>query len=168
MTYKLYPGRPSGPRLIHGHSPSHNPSPTYVTWQGMIQRCYDLDSPNFRFYGAKGITVCNRWKKFENFLSDMGLRPAGKTIERIDNSSGYSTKNCRWASKKEQQRNTVNNILLSFCGSTRCLSEWCERLKLPYGTIRHRIKYYHWSVERALTVPIRYHKHHIMRKGRVC
>lgn len=94
---------------IHGHtSRNANPSRTYVSWQGMIQRCYDPDASNYKWYGARGIKVCERWRDdngFQNFLADMGERPFDLTLERKDYDKGYTPENCKWATWKEQANN---------------------------------------------------------------
>jgi len=81
---------------------------TYRTWQSMRQRCQNPDDYAYKHYGSRGIKVCERWDKFENFLEDMGERPKGLTIERIDNDKGYFPKNCKWATMKDQLRNRRN------------------------------------------------------------
>lgn len=79
---------------------------TYRTWRSMLQRCYDPNMPSYEDYGGRGITVCKRWRRsFENFLADMGERPAEMTLDRINNNKSYSKKNCRWADKWTQARN---------------------------------------------------------------
>jgi hypothetical protein len=83
-------------RLTHGHSPYGKPSPTYKSWRNMMARCNNPNHPNYYRYGGRGIGVCKRWYKFENFLKDMGKRPEGTVIGRIDHDRGYSPSNCRW------------------------------------------------------------------------
>lgn len=85
------------------HGMSH--SPEYHTWEAMKQRCFNPHRPKFRFWGGRGITVCERWLKFENFLADMGQKPTGMTLERIDGDKDYCKENCCWASFSDQNRN---------------------------------------------------------------
>ena len=93
----------------------HNPllSSEYATWKALAQRCYNSKHKNYKYYGARGIAVCERWltknNGFANFLIDMGTRPKDLTLERIDNEKGYSKKNCKWATRKEQRQNTRPN-----------------------------------------------------------
>ena len=82
---------------------------TYNTWSTMKQRCTNPKNPNFRRYGARRITLCARWMKFENFLIDMGKRPRGKSLDRRDNEKGYSLSNCRWATRSQQRKNHSAN-----------------------------------------------------------
>jgi len=91
----------------HGHNPSKTskPSPTYQSWYAMKARSQNPSHPRFKDYGGRGVKVCERWQNFENFLEDMGIRPPGKTLDRIDNSKGYEPGNCRWATPKEQAYN---------------------------------------------------------------
>ena len=95
------------PPIIHGHCrrPSNHGSPTYMIWCTLRQRCQNPNNPNYRNYGGRGIKVCKRWNKFENFLADMGERPKGRSIDRINNDGDYKPSNCRWATWSQQMKN---------------------------------------------------------------
>lgn len=95
-------------RTTHGRA---NKSPTYRSWKEMRQRCMNPNSDKFHWYGGRGIAVCPQWESFEQFLADMGERPAGMTLDRINNDGPYSPENCRWATQLEQTRKQEKNKL---------------------------------------------------------
>ncbi len=92
-------------RATHGHMRTLAPSPTYISWQAMRNRCRNRRYHQFGLYGGRGITICHQWDSFQQFLSDMGERPLGKSLDRIDNDSGYYPGNCRWATPLQQTLN---------------------------------------------------------------
>src|SRR5262245_9769273 len=92
-------------RATHGHSRRSGFSPTYRSWDNMLSRCLNPNSTYYYDYGGRGITVCKRWLNFENFLADMGERPKGMTLDRINGDGNYRPSNCRWATPKEQAAN---------------------------------------------------------------
>jgi len=128
--------------------------PLYRIWVGMIERCCNPKRKEYIAYGGRGISVCDRWRTFENFIEDMGERPLGTTIDRIDNDLGYSPENCRWASRKEQLRNTRRKIVVEYKGRRVGLAELCEEMKVlgKYRQILNRI-YLGWPAEKALSTP---------------
>lgn len=133
-------------------------TPTYRSWTNMLSRCHNKNNKAYMHYGQRGIVVCKRWcSSFEMFLRDMGERPEGMSLDRIDNNGDYRPKNCRWASTKTQSRNTRTTLRLSFQGRTMCLADWAETLDVSYGTLRSRLLH-GWSTEDALSKPIRPHK----------
>lgn len=124
---------------------------TYKNWQNMRQRCLNPNHKYYKHYGGRGITVCKRWLRFENFLTDMGEMPKGLSIERRNNNDGYSKENCYWATNKQQQNNTRTNVLIKYDGRTQTLTEWSEELGIHRGTLRSRLRR-GWPVERILNV----------------
>jgi hypothetical protein len=125
-------------------------SPTYESWSAMLARCTYVRHPAWDRYGGRGITVCEKWKSFENFLVDMGLRPEGATIDRIDNDKNYEPGNCRWATPSEQQNNMSTNRVLEWNGTKQTLSQWARITGIKNTTISERLKR-GWSVEDALS-----------------
>lgn len=105
-------------------------SPTYVTWVSMLRRCRAKDCHKYASYGGRGIDVDPRWLSFEEFFLDMGERPAGMTIERVDNSKGYWAWNCVWATPTTQQRNIRSNRNIQFDGRIQCVSAWCSEFRV--------------------------------------
>lgn len=129
----------------HGHTHKKNnrcvKSKTYISWDGMKQRCYNVNHKAYFRYGGKGILVCSRWKNsFVNFLKDMGEKPEGLSLDRIDNEGNYCKENCRWATRKQQQNNTRKNRLISIDGTTKTAQEWCDFYNVDWNMVRGRIK----------------------------
>lgn len=142
-------GRPVKHGLYAGVDKAH---PLSNTWIGMLSRCYSPGSKPYKDYGARGITVCERWRGvdgFATFVADMGARPQGATLDRRDNNKGYSPKNCRWATRKEQQRNTRWNRRVSYGGETHSVSEWAELRGISRGCLNGRLEH-RWPLAQAL------------------
>ena len=144
-------------KRTHGYS-RH---PLYQTHYDMLRRCYDTSRKDFNHYGGRGIEVCDRWKEpegkgFENFLKDSEkFTGEGNEIDRIDVNGNYCPENCKWATRKQQTRNTRFNRVVEYDGETRCLAEWAEDLKIPYQILQERLNKLGWSVEKAFTCPFR-------------
>jgi hypothetical protein len=115
-------------------------TPTYSTWCAMISRCSNPKNHKFCDYGARGVRVCERWLRFANFLADMGEKPAGMSIDRIDVNGNYEPSNCRWATAKEQSLNTRANVRLTYGSETHSVSEWAELTGIDHSTIRKRLQ----------------------------
>jgi len=131
-------------------------SKIYAVWCTMKARCTNPNNDRFINYGGRGITLCSRWYDFENFYEDMGSSyKVGLTIERKDNNGNYEPTNCKWASRKEQARNTTRNRFIEFRGQTKTLAEWSEITGINQDCLFARLSELHWDIERALTTPIR-------------
>lgn len=124
--------------LTHGRTKT----PTYSVWRDMRSRCQRKADTCYRYYGGRGISVCERWNSFENFLEDMGERPDGLTIDRIDNNGNYEPDNCRWATRKEQSRHTRQNKMITYQGKSQCLTDWASELSVNKITLAYRLKHY--------------------------
>jgi hypothetical protein len=119
----------------------------------MRQRCNNPNSRRFYTHGGRGIKVCKEWEEFyENFVSDMGHKPNGYTIDRIDNDKGYSKDNCRWATPKEQAQNRRTNVNLTYKDKTLNLQQWSELVGITCATFSKRVK--NWGIERAVETPL--------------
>jgi hypothetical protein len=150
--------RAEGLNLTHGQSSktaSAMRKSEYDIWHGIKLRCYTPTAGSFQNYGARGITVCDRWRNsFEAFIADMGPRPSRRhSIDRIDNSAGYSPDNCRWATRVEQRNNTRTNRFVTRNGRTRTLSQWAAEHSKTVNLILDRMGR-GWSLELALTEPV--------------
>jgi len=126
----------------------------YSIWANMLQRTGNPNNPSFKFYGAKGIVVCEKWKKFEGFISDMyDFYKPELTLDRINNNKGYSKDNCRWATWEQQYINKKKSKSFTFNGETKTLHEWAKSLGIPRGALYSRIYEYGWKIEEALSTP---------------
>jgi hypothetical protein len=127
--------------LRHGHARAKKRSGTYSSWAAMLSRCRNPKSSVWERYGGRGITVCERWLKYENFLADMGERPIKGTIERKDNDGNYEPGNCLWITQAEQLLNTRRTKYVEWNGETKPLHQWCKLLGLDLERTRSRLKY---------------------------
>lgn len=127
-------------------------TPTYRSWYSMHDRCINPANESYPHYGAKGVTVCQRWDSIEAFVADMGLRPDGMTIDRMDRTKGYEPGNCRWATPKEQARNRKSARLVTALGRTQHLVDWAREAGLSHQLIRHRLRA-GWTPDSAVTTP---------------
>lgn len=120
-------------------------SPEYSSYDSMKQRCLNPNHPQYKYWGGRGITICQRWLDgFENFLSDMGKRPSMRhTLDRFPNKNGnYEPGNCRWATDLEQARNTRRNNNITYNGVTKTITEWSDETGISLPTLRRRMKLY--------------------------
>ncbi len=145
-----------GNRYKHGMSNTL----TYKSWQTMHNRCRNPNAIQYKFYGGRGIKVCKRWYKFENFLRDVGLRKnQGYTLDRINNNKNYYPSNCKWATKIEQANNKRSNHNLTYLGKTKNATQWGKELGLKPKTILQRI-YKGYNTEQALSTKMKIWKIH--------
>ena len=147
-----------GRRIVpsqHAHKKRHGYFGTkvYEVWHSMKRRCTKPGDKGYQNYGGRGIKVCVRWMKFENFLADMGEPPAGMSLDRINNDGDYCPENCRWTTPKVQSNNRRpgNVHVLTFNGETMNASDWAKRLGISPQAMGHRLE--NWPLERALTQP---------------
>jgi len=150
---KLGPFARKNRPTIHGHAIRGKKSPTYGSWLHMVQRVKNKKEKRYYDYGGRGIQVCDRWLKFENFLADMGERPKDKSIDRVDNNGHYEPSNCRWATRKEQADNKRNTIFIEYDGKLKTINQWAVELKIEPDTLRCRIKR-GWTAKRAIETPL--------------
>ena len=123
-------------RTTHGHTINNTMSAEYQSWRAMIARCTDDSHPAFDRYGGRGIKVCKPWYAFDNFIRDMGTRPDGSQLDRIDNDKGYCKTNCRWVSKRKNANNKSNNRVTEYKGKTYTIAQLSRKL----GITRYEVK----------------------------
>lgn len=113
---------------------------SYGSWSSMMGRCYQKANPKYPDYGGRGIKVCERWHDVKNFIEDMGEKPKGSSIDRIDNNGDYEPENCRWTFAETQANNTRRTILIEHEGKVMGLSQWAREKGIGASTIRLRMK----------------------------
>lgn len=122
--------------IVHGQYGK----PIYHVWRSMLQRCYSPKVAGFHRYGGRGIKVCKRWHTFVNFYADMGDRPSGMTLERVNNEVGYRPDNCIWATQAVNNNNRSTCVLISHRGATLTAKQWSEKTGIPDCTILKRLR----------------------------
>lgn len=138
--------RLSARRRSHGGSLT----PEYSVWLGLRKRCFNKNDRAYKNYGGRGISICERWAKFDNFIADMGPRPSlDHSVERIDNNRGYSPDNCRWATRLEQASNTRRNVFIVIDGVKMSLAAASRHLGIKYSKLNRRLAE-GWPVEKAI------------------
>lgn len=158
-----------GYKVIRGEATTHNSTKTrlYKIWAGMHERCNREKHPHFSDYGGRGITICEEWNdfsKFKEWANENGYSE-NLTLDRIDNNGNYESSNCRWVTMKEQQNNKRNSHFLEYAGEMHTITEWAEKTGISKTTLRMRIQS-GWTVEEALTKPIRFRKKGWRKSGR--
>jgi hypothetical protein len=136
----------------------------YSIWENMIARCSNKNSPNYEYYGGRGIQICDEWKEDFSVFREWGISNgyADKLeLDRIDNNANYSPSNCRWVPHSVNQRNKYNNVFVTAFGETKLLVEWAEdsRCKVAVKTLRFRIRVHGWLPEEAITFPLHTRTH---------
>lgn len=126
---------------------------THTSWKNMRDRCTYKSCGNYERYGARGISYDPRWNSYESFVEDMGERPEGMTLDRIDSNKNYCKENCRWATPAQQQANRRNCMHITYNGITQTAADWSRSLGLAKGAVWMRIVKYKWPVEKAITLP---------------
>jgi hypothetical protein len=124
----------------------------YKIWANIKQRCTNVDNPRYKDYGGRGITMCERWlNSFEEFYADVGDRPDGLTLDRIDNDKGYEPNNVRWVSRADNNRNSRRCVMVEVNGEAKPINVWCREFGIPYVTFKQRRRN-GWGLVEACTV----------------
>jgi len=139
----------------------------YRIWKNIKVRCLYPKAINYKWYGGRGIKICDKWLKFEGFYEDMYLTyKEGLSIDRINSDGNYCKENCKWSTKIEQANNQSNNFIITYNGYTDTLMNMCKKYKLEYKLVETRLNKLHWSIEKAFTTPVqdpikylKYYKH---------
>ena len=130
----------------------------YNTYYSMKERCYNPKRWNYKYYGARGIRVCDEWKNdyqiFKKWAYENGYND-NLSIDRINNDGNYEPNNCKWSTEKEQKNNTRRNHYLTYKGKTQSMALWADEYNIKYTTLRARINNYKWDIQKALETPVR-------------
>lgn len=151
LTAKVRPIRSCGCIMKtrdHGHTCNGVASPTYIVWANMIKRCTNPSGKQIRIYF--GISVCSQWFKFNNFLKDMGVRPEGLTLDRIDSTGNYEISNCRWADRHTQAVNRAYVVKYVYRGEVLCSSDWAKKLSIHKDTMRKYLKLHDFDIDKTI------------------
>lgn len=131
-------------------------SKPYHVWFAMKRRIMNTKSKDYKLYGGRGITLDKKWIEFNEFWKDMGNSyKQGLSLDRIDNNKGYFKENCRWVDSFTQANNTRKNILITFRGKTKTMSEWARKYNIHPFTLRNRLVRSKWSITKSLTYPVK-------------
>lgn len=112
----------------------------YRIWKGMRNRCFNKKGKDYKHYGGRGIKICDKWMKFENFYRDMGEIPENKTLDRKDNNKNYCKENCHYATRKQQANNRRSNVLITYNGKTQNVMQWSKELNLSFEALYKRAR----------------------------
>lgn len=137
----------------HGQTLGRKGTATYRSWDHMVQRCTNQNNTQFADYGGRGISVAAKWLSFEVFVADMGERPAGMTLDRINVNGNYEPGNCRWATRRQQANNTRRNTMITYGGRTMSIADWARSKSLSRPCLEGRLKR-KWPIDKALTTPM--------------
>ena len=151
------------------HTRNHAFTPEYGAWNGMKTRCLNKSFRYYSYYGGRGISVCERWLRFENFLADMGLKPKPKSrysLDRIDTNGNYEPGNCRWATDQEQSENRRSTKRFDIDGQRFNMKQLSEHVGVPYKTFHRRLKA-GWSPVAAMCLPRDQYTHHCIIRGTI-
>lgn len=140
--------------VTHGQASGGNFTGAYVSWTKMRERVLNKNSISYPRYGGRGISIDPSWGDFSTFYRDMGPRPTGGSIERINGDGNYEPSNCRWATAKEQSNNRSINIMVEWRGETKPVSVWADEIGIPRDILYKRI-FRKWDTEKAMTQPAR-------------
>lgn len=141
------------------HPPTRYKLPEYSIWKGLRGRCRNKNNPKYKNYGGRGIKVCERWEDFWNFYDDMGKRPEGMSIDRIDVNGDYSPENCRWADTDTQENNRTTTRLVRIGGEVKSVKHWADYYGINTSTVRDRY-FRGWDIVKAITTPARKGNYH--------